>query len=1211
MSTTAERPNPEHGAAIDPFRQLAEAAPIGMVHTTATGIALFVNQAWRDITGITAATPIPFEMIDPIVHGDDRERILGLYVQAAETLEPFETEMRLVRANGEVRHVRLQCQPHSVDGQLDGFTGTSLDITDYVEANEARTRSENRYQKLMAQAPVGQAVCSPDLRLVEINEAGAALVGATPDELIGMQADDLLSERDREKMVGPMRDLRAGRISSFEIEHELIDRDGRTIWVANTVTVERDDDGNALHFHSLTMDVSERKRAEAKLRSSEARYRKLIDEAPVGQLVSRLDGELVEVNQAFLDMMGESREEAFARAPEALLHPSDAVAFRDEIPRLLSGEIDTIDRERRLMRSDGSLVWVSGGTSLIREGDELFLHAVMHDITKRKKVERRLRTGRERATAVIGSLHEGLVIFTYTEVILANESACRFFDVPADELVGPIDRLMSLSDLDAEGNPGDPATHPATIALATGVPQYGFERGIRVRDGEIRWCLLNAVPLIRRGQELPYAVVMSFTDITERKRASDALERSESRFRTLTESLPVGVYQADAEGSVTYINPQMTQVVGIARHPETYEDAMAPVHPEDAARVARGLVSLLHGAQSYSDQYRIIGDDGVVRWVSHRARATLDENGCSTGLIGSIEDVTALVAAQEQNARLAGIIESTADMVGIVDADTNRLAYLNRAAREVFGLLDTDVTSIDTARLYPAETIQTYSDTIVPVLRQNEAWSGELSMVAADGREILVWQTITPTLRADGTLHQISIVGRDVTERRRFEADLAYQATHDSLTGLPNRALLLDHLELALARAERDDRLIALLFLDLDRFKMVNDLHGHDAGDDLLAQTARLISEVVRPSDTVARLGGDEFVILCDDVDDVEHAVAVAHRVAAAIESSPYYIGNTNLAISASIGIAMAAGGAGHPEALLRDADAAMYRAKDLGRARLEIYDETMRRRSAHRLELSEQLAEGIELGDIVVRFQPGVDTRTGRVTCVEALARWQHPTRGLLAPSEFIGLAEETGLIVGLGLRVLSTACEHGRRWEEQYGPGAPRVHVNLSARQLTTSNLPVLVQGVLDGSGLTPSQLCLEITESVLMEDASAVIDTLWELKAIGVMLAIDDFGTGYSSLSYLRRFPVDVLKVDQSFVSGLGPDPEDSTIVAAIVNLANTLELEAIAEGVETLEQVERLQMLGCNLAQGYHFAEPAEPDQIGGMIERGFPPSRRTG
>ncbi len=293
-----------------------------------------------------------------------------------------------------------------------------------------------------------------------------------------------------------------------------------------------------------------------------------------------------------------------------------------------------------------------------------------------------------------------------------------------------------------------------------------------------------------------------------------------------------------------------------------------------------------------------------------------------------------------------------------------------------------------------------------------------------------------------------------------------------------------------------------------------------------------------------------------------------------------------------------------HPEAILRDADAAMYRAKDLGRARLEIYDESMRRRSAHRVELSEELAAGIENGEIVVRFQPGVDLETGKVFCVEALARWDHPTRGLLAPSEFIGLAEETGLIVGLGLRVLSMACEHGRRWEERFGHAAPRVHVNLSARQLTTSNLPVLVQGVLEGSGLTPSKLCLEITESVLMDDASGVIDTLWELKALGVTLAIDDFGTGYSSLSYLRRFPVDVLKVDQSFVSGLGPDPEDSTIVAAIVNLANTLELEAIAEGVETAEQLDRLLGLGCHLAQGYYFTEPDEPDPVGKMIETGF-------
>ena len=408
---------------------------------------------------------------------------------------------------------------------------------------------------------------------------------------------------------------------------------------------------------------------------------------------------------------------------------------------------------------------------------------------------------------------------------------------------------------------------------------------------------------------------------------------------------------------------------------------MAPVHPEDTRAGGPGpRVAAARRAESYSDQYRIIGDDGTVRWVSHRARTTVDEHGRT-------HRAHRLDRGRHRADRGPGAERPPRRDHRVDGGHGRHHRRRDHPARlpEPLGPrgLRAGRRTTSPRSTPPRSTRPRPCATYVDTDPARAAAERDLERRAPDGRtrggrEILVWQTITPTLRADGTLHQISIVGRDVTERRRFEADLAYQATHDSLTGLPNRALLLDHLELALARAERDDRLIALLFLDLDRFKMVNDLHGHDAGDELLAQTARLISEVVRPSDTVARLGGDEFVILCDDVDDEEHAVAVAHRVAAAIESSPYYIGNTNLAISASIGIAMAAGGAGHPEALLRDADAAMYRAKDLGRARLEIYDETMRRRSAHRLELSEQLAEGIELGDIVVRFQPGVDTRHG-----------------------------------------------------------------------------------------------------------------------------------------------------------------------------------------------------------------------------------------
>jgi diguanylate cyclase (GGDEF)-like protein/PAS domain S-box-containing protein len=1206
MSDPSHRAPDPADPGSDPFRQMAEAAPLGMFQTDRSGTTVFANESWRQITGVREPLPLRPDVVMGTVHPDDQAEVISLFTAAVDALASFETEVRVPQPDGSIRICRLASAPVlAPDGTFGGHVGTLLDITAHIEATEALRSSEERYRNLMDHAPVGQVVYALDGLLVEINQSGAALLGYRPEEIQGTIATDFLVEEDLPLLTSQLERLVAGEASSIEIQHRLLHRDGHPVWVANNITIERGQDGQPLHFHALTLDISDRKAAEDALRRSEARYRMLIDDSPIGQVISKVDGTLVEVNRAFLDMMNVTAAELLARRPIDLLHPDDARQYQQEVPRLLNGEIDTIDRERRLMRADGTTVWVSGGTTMIREAGETLLHSVMQDITDRKEAEALLRESEERASTVIGSLHEGLIIYSREGLLLANESASRILDIPPEELeLSPLSVLSAIAVLDLDGQEVPLEDRSVYVTLIEGRPHHEIMRGFVTRSGRTVWCLVNAIPLFHEGQDEPYAGVLSFNEITDQKESTDALRASEDRFRTLTESIPVAVYQADTEGRVVYVNPQWRAINEVAENPTTYEDALAPVHPDDLDRVAEGLGRVLTDGGTFHDQYRIIAPDGSLKWLNNRGAATLDDEGRVTGIIGSIEEVTALVAAQEQNARLAGIIESSSDLVGITDARTLRLVYLNRSARQVFGLVDRDVSEVSCLDLYTPDASALYRNQILPALLRGQTWSGELTMVTEDGVEIEAWQSIVPTLRADGSLHQISTVGRDVTERRRLEKDLAHQATHDSLTDLPNRVLLLDHLELALAGARRDDRLVALLFLDLDRFKQVNDTQGHDAGDELLAQAARRISHVVRPSDTVARLGGDEFVILCADVEDEDHATAVAHRVARAIDAQPFVIGDTEVAVSASIGIALSAGGEAHPESLLRDADAAMYRAKDLGRARLEIYDESMRRRTAQRLELADELAAGIESGEITVRFQPGVDLETGQVTCVEALARWVHPERGELSPHEFIGVAEETGLIVGLGLRVLSTACEHARRWEKQFGFAAPRVHVNLSARQLTTSNLPVLVQGVLEGSGLTPSRLCLEITESVLMEDASGVIDTLWELKAIGVTLAIDDFGTGYSSLSYLRRFPVDVLKVDRSFVSGLGPDPEDSTIVAAIVNLAATLDLEAIAEGVETADQVDRLRGLGCRLAQGYYFAHPGTADEITAAIKSGY-------
>jgi diguanylate cyclase (GGDEF)-like protein len=395
---------------------------------------------------------------------------------------------------------------------------------------------------------------------------------------------------------------------------------------------------------------------------------------------------------------------------------------------------------------------------------------------------------------------------------------------------------------------------------------------------------------------------------------------------------------------------------------------------------------------------------------------------------------------------------------------------------------------------------------------------------------------------------------------------------------------------------------VGLVFLDLDRFKSVNDRLGHEAGDQLLRLAADRVAGAVRPGDTVARIGGDEFVALCDGVDDAAHALRIADGIASALGDELYDLGDTTLRATASVGVALSCGD-DHPEALLRDADAAMYRAKALGRARLELFDETMRSRASNRIQLTEELRHALGSGAITVHYQPSIDLRSGRVHSVESLARWQHPERGLLQPGEFIGVADSTGLVLELGLEVLRQSCRQARAWQDRWGLASPRMHVNLSGRQVADPELAGMVADVLEETGVDPSLICLELTESILLDDSEATIRAIGELKDLGISLAIDDFGTGYSSLSYLSRLPVDVVKIDKSFVDGLDPAEGDPPVVAAaIVSLARALGLRTIAEGVTTVVQLAELHRLGCDAAQGYYFSTPLDARAIELYLER---------
>jgi diguanylate cyclase (GGDEF)-like protein len=463
----------------------------------------------------------------------------------------------------------------------------------------------------------------------------------------------------------------------------------------------------------------------------------------------------------------------------------------------------------------------------------------------------------------------------------------------------------------------------------------------------------------------------------------------------------------------------------------------------------------------------------------------------------------------------------------------------------------------------------------------------------AGGRHDEIGTLMTSFNRMMATIEQQS---EEISQFPKRLEQLTKQAFRDSLTGLPNRALFMDRLSHGLTRAKRRHEHLAVLFLDLDRFKVINDTLGHAVGDQLLVEVSNRLGGSLRPGDTVARLGGDEFGLLLEDVADAETAEAVALRIEAEL-SKPLQFEGREIFITASIGIALSSARLGMPEEILRDADLAMYHAKAKGKARHEVFDSSMSAPALDRMDLEMDLRTAISRHEFRLHYQPILRLDTGRITEVEALIRWQHAKRGLLQPDSFIGLTEETGLIVPIGQWVLTEACRQARVWQLEFPSTPPLVmSVNLSAKQFQNPSLVQEVTQALTESGLDASSLKLEITESVVMQDAPATLAKLNELKDLGIRLAIDDFGTGYSSLGYLKTFPVDTLKIDRSFVKGLTKDGNDSAIVRAVVTVAKSLNMDVTAEGVETDQQRVELKALGCDRGQGFLFARPADADHV---------------
>ena len=549
--------------------------------------------------------------------------------------------------------------------------------------------------------------------------------------------------------------------------------------------------------------------------------------------------------------------------------------------------------------------------------------------------------------------------------------------------------------------------------------------------------------------------------------------------------------------------------------------------------------------------------------------------------------------------RFRSLVQNATDLIMVTDAH-GVVLYDSPSVERALGYgTDERIGEPGLSYIHPDD-VEKVEDRLADVLTEpSRTVRAEVRVRRKDGS--YSWFDASATnMLGDPAVRGLVVNLRDITERRTFEERLAHQAFHDSLTRLPNRALFHDRLRQAMVRRRQDASTAAVLFLDLDRFKVVNDSLGHDVGDQLLIAVANRVGFCLRDQDTLARISGDEFMVLLESVNRVQDAIHVADRIIDEMRS-PFTVGGREIFVGVSIGIALATVGQ-DPDELIGQADLAMYRAKEKGRLRYEVFASDLGARAKHRLDLEVDLRRAIKAGQLELFYQPEIDIATGAVTGVEALVRFRHPEHGLLLPSQFIALAEETGLILPLGQWVFEEACRQLREWQVAgVVDRSFRVSVNVSGRQLQQQGtLADMIAFVMETSGIAPHNVVIEITESVLMEDAESTMSTLRSLRECGVELAIDDFGTGYSSLSYLKHFPVSTLKLDRSFVIGLGDDSSDAAIAAAITGLAHSLGISVTAEGVELTEQMAQLEAMGCDRAQGYLIAKPLPAADVPGVI-----------
>ena len=678
---------------------------------------------------------------------------------------------------------------------------------------------------------------------------------------------------------------------------------------------------------------------------------------------------------------------------------------------------------------------------------------------------------------------------------------------------------------------------------------------------------------------------------------TDPLDVSEATLRAIGDIAPLGIFINGVSGRPKYVNPALLDILNQSgkQAAECWQEA---IHPDDRGRLRREWAECVQTGKVSRSQHRFVRRGGEIVFADVVSTPVHDRNGDVSGVAGTIQNTTSPKHTDESEQALRRseqqyrqIVNTTQEGVWLRDADA-RTVFVNRRLCEMLGYTADEMMGRPVHDFMDSDG-RAEAERRFAHRKAGECQQHDVRYKHKNGSD--VWAIVSASPMYDDGGNFIGGLGMitDITERKRDEETIRWQAYHDSLTGLPNRALFEDRLHQLLALSGRQELLTAVLFIDLDRFKQVNDTLGHDFGDRLLQVVAARVSGCLRAGDTIARMGGDEFAALLPGIERPEAVTAVAQKLLEVL-ARPVEIAGQEVFVAGSIGVSLYPNDGDDAQALLKHADVAMYRAKEQGGNRCCLFTESMSAHALEHLTLESSLRKALTRDEFHLVYQPQVDLDTGEVRAVEALCRWRHPELGLVQPAQFIPLAEETGLIVPLGEWALREACRQAAAWHRAGHP--LRVAVNISARQFAQSGLADLIRSVLAETGLDARWLELELTESALMKSAQSAVDVLRGLRSLGVRLSLDDFGTGYSSLSYLREFQFDVLKIDRSFVANIVGDPVNQALVKAIIELSRALELEVVVEGVESGDQRRALRALGCHVVQGYLFSPPVPPDQI---------------